>query len=705
MDKNTTDNKITPSGLKKTPSRVSFSSDVSIYTNGRNGSLIAARNSSTAPLYTPKELLKQSLIEKYTSCRWLVTFTCFITVTCSIMLRQCISMVVVCMESNYEAGQYDVMTNHSNATRNDTQSNMGMWDIVWDSETKGLILQSYFYTFPMTPLIGGYLSGRFSGKTVVTVMTLSLVLLSAATPLSATLSPYTVVALRCLIGLSSGGLQPSVTAIVSKWAPVSERAQIVATANAGMMIGSIFTFAFSGFICFIPIHNGWPFIFYVFCVCNLLALLMWVCLVYDRPDEHPRITWKERALINYKRRDSTLEKMPSPPWLKILSSGPFWGLLVAHMSHGFLFTTIGTFLPLYMADVLKFDIATNGVLSSLPFIGRFVGAIGSGILADNLMTKELLSVTTTRKIFHASGMIISSPFLIWMSYMGPDERTKAVVLLVSYWTIQSVNNSGFRVNHIDIAPRFAGVLNGMTTTLASVAALLSPIITSELTKHGTQEEWQTVFFICTGVGLAGALAFVVLGSGLEQEWARDPNLNTEFDVYFTEEGKKSHVEQTTTGKENGGLEDRKESDNSVSNHTGHVNEGFNDQVQEIIGHVKLSSSFRAQVRDFDVPVRSVPDDSDESTESQIEPNVIQDGNMATDKIQDTKNGCHINGCLNSKENMNNAIKEGCKDISTFHRRTRLSRENLRLWLPSTTEKENTKFVLSNDNQAQFSTHL
>lgn len=50
-----------------------------------------------------------------------------------------------------------------------------------------------------------------------------------------------------------------------------------------------------------------------------------------------------------------------------------------------------------------FAILQNGVLSSLPFIGRFVGAIGSGILADNLMTKELLSVTTTRKIFHASG--------------------------------------------------------------------------------------------------------------------------------------------------------------------------------------------------------------------------------------------------------------------------------------------------------------
>lgn len=44
-------------------------------------------------------------------------------------------------------------------------------------------------------------------------------------------------------------------------------------------------------------------------ICNVLSLVMWMWLVYDRPDEHPRITWKERALINYKRRDSTLEKV------------------------------------------------------------------------------------------------------------------------------------------------------------------------------------------------------------------------------------------------------------------------------------------------------------------------------------------------------------------------------------------------------------
>lgn len=63
------------------------------------------------------------------------------------------------------------------------------------------------------------------------------------------------------------------------------------------------------------------------------------------------------------------------------------------------------------------------------------------------MEAFIIFLTTT-------GLVLSTPFLIWMSYMGPDKRTSAVVLLVTYWTVQALNNAGFRVNHIDIAPRY-----------------------------------------------------------------------------------------------------------------------------------------------------------------------------------------------------------------------------------------------------------
>lgn len=116
--------------MRRTPSRVSFSSDMTEQQSQRNSSVSLTRNYSSSPLYSSKQLLKQSVFEKYTSCRWLVAFSCFITVTSSIMLRQCISMVIVCMESNYNAGQ-DAMINKSNTTTNGTfsQTQRGVYNI------------------------------------------------------------------------------------------------------------------------------------------------------------------------------------------------------------------------------------------------------------------------------------------------------------------------------------------------------------------------------------------------------------------------------------------------------------------------------------------------------------------------------------------------------------------------------------------------
>ena len=52
---------------------------------------------------------------------------------------------------------------------------------------------------------------------------------------------------------------------------------------------------------------------------------------------------------------------------------------------------------------------------------------------------------------------------------------------------------------------------------------------NETSFQGTREEWQVVFAICIAVGLGGAILFVILGDGKEQEWAKDPNMNVEFD--------------------------------------------------------------------------------------------------------------------------------------------------------------------------------
>lgn len=90
------------------------------------------------------------------------------------------------------------------------------------------------------------------------------------------------------------------------------------------------------------------------------------------------------------------------------------------------------------------------------------------------------------------------------------------------------------------------------------------------------------------MGLAGALAFLVLGSGVEQEWARDPNMKVEFDVYTIDKRKQS-IDQPHASVEEGDCtagNGKKVGMNSVSENRnvkvelGHVNDNFVEQVNK-----------------------------------------------------------------------------------------------------------------------------
>lgn len=506
------------------------SSDNTKIVNGnRRGSVTFPTDHDTKPEACADPSAPEGFLDKYLSHRWVVTYMCSLMFVALPMLQNCITMVLVCMESNYIEPTSN--KNLSKATNNISgRAVTNIWNIRLEGDVRSQVLTAEFYAFPFTPLIGGYLSGKFSAKRVIILIILLLAGSSALTPLVLTFNPYIAIGLRCVSGLSSGGLQSSLTELLSKWAPLNERAQIVSTAMAGIFIGFILNFSTSGFICTIPVHNGWPFIMYIFSGFNFLVLIPWILFVYDTPFEHPRIKPDEIKRIRHRRRDSTVAKMPRPPWLQILRSGPFWGLLTVHMGYNFIATTMGTFLPIYLNDILKFDVTVNGLASSLPPLARFLASLGGGHISDLLISRGTFSTTVVRKIFMATGNILSVPFLIGLSFMDRSQASYAVILVVLFWFIQALNTCSLRVNQIDIAPRYAGVLTGMTGTMANIAAMLAPIITFQLTKNRTKEEWQVVFFICAGISVFGAIVFLVLGSGTEQSWAKDPNFNMEMGI-------------------------------------------------------------------------------------------------------------------------------------------------------------------------------
>jgi len=71
-------------------------------------------------------------------------------------------------------------------------------------------------------------------------------------------------------------------------------------------------------------------------------------------------------------------------------------------------------------------IPQNGLLSSIPFLARWITSIVASILADQLIKKRTMSVTTTRKIY----VIIGKRLLCWMLHRDRGRTAFRLILNV-----------------------------------------------------------------------------------------------------------------------------------------------------------------------------------------------------------------------------------------------------------------------------------
>lgn len=69
--------------------------------------------------------------------------------------------------------------------------------------------------------------------------------------------------------------------------------------------------------------------------------------------------------------------------------------------------------------------------------------------------------------------------LIIASYTGCN-RALTVFLLTLGVGLNGAIYSGFKINHLDITPRFAGILMAFTNCTANLAGLLAPIVAGNL---------------------------------------------------------------------------------------------------------------------------------------------------------------------------------------------------------------------------------
>eukprot|EP00043_Microstomoeca_roanoka_P000892 m.29807 g.29807 ORF g.29807 m.29807 type:complete len:547 (-) comp10552_c0_seq2:219-1859(-) len=455
----------------------------------------------------------------------------------------------------------------------------------WSNFQSSIVLSAFFYGYIVTQLPGGWLATKFGGKKVFGYGVLCTSVLTLLTPVVSRVFPL-LLALRVVEGLGEGVTYPAMHAMFARWAPPAERTKLATLAYSGAFMGTVVAMPVSGALAGSNFLGGWPSVFYTFGTAGVLWFVGWMLVVADSPSTHSRITPEERdyiegsiAAVQGRKRDVPV------PWKGIFTSLPVWAIIINHTTQNWGFYTLLTCLPTYFNDVLRFNISSGGIYSSIPYMALFLVTLAGGQIADFLRVKRQWSTTWVRKLLNSSAYVFGVAFLILAGYTGSTNEpglglsssnngglSKPDALAITYLTLATgglgFSQSGFNINHLDISPRFAGVLMGITNGVATIPGFVAPTVAGAIAScalcddskseydgqyfegpdkcpptnatqqwldkyqcHASdaQHQWRLVFFISAGVFAFGAILYLIIGSGEVQPFNNPPNAFLEDD--------------------------------------------------------------------------------------------------------------------------------------------------------------------------------
>ncbi|XP_005889657.1 vesicular glutamate transporter 3 isoform X2 [Bos mutus] len=345
----------------------------------------------------------------------------------------------------------------------------------WDPETVGLIHGSFFWGYIVTQIPGGFISNKFAANRVFGAAIFFTSTLNMFIPSAARAHYGCVMCVRILQGLVEGVTYPACHGMWSKWAPPLERSRLATTSFCGSYAGAVIAMPLAGVL---VQYIGWASVFYTYGILGIIWYMFWLLQAYECPAAHPTISQEERTYIE---------------------------------------TSIGEGANLVSLSV--------GLLSAVPHMVMTIIVPIGGQLADYLRSRKILTTTAVRKIMNCGGFGMEATLLLVVGFS--HTKGMAISFLVLAVGFSGFAISGFNVNHLDIAPRYASILMGISNGVGTLSGMVCPLIVGAMTKHKTREEWQNVFLIAALVHYSGVIFYGIFASGEKQEWADPENLSEE----------------------------------------------------------------------------------------------------------------------------------------------------------------------------------
>jgi cyanate permease len=228
---------------------------------------------------------------------------------------------------------------------------------------------------------------------------------------------------------------------------------------------------------------GWPMLFYSFGSLGFVWFAAWVFFGASTPERSRWLSQAERDEIAQLQVqtlvDDACDDVPSPvPWVQILSSPPVWAIVLSSFSFNWFSYIAFTWMPQYL-ESLGLTLETSGFLSALPYLVNAGVMLLGAQAGDAMITRQKASTSTVRKVLNSLGMLLPAACLTVLSLWRTIPQWVAISLMVASVGLGGFAACGYGVNHLDISPKYAGILIALSNTIATIPGIVGVSLTGK----------------------------------------------------------------------------------------------------------------------------------------------------------------------------------------------------------------------------------
>lgn len=367
-------------------------------------------------------------------------------------------------------------------------------------EMQGVLLGSFFWTYLIFQIPGGWLLDRFGPRKIVggAGVIWGFFQLVAGFASSGLFLTFT----RLGLGASEAPVFPAGAKLNANWLPAKERARGATFVDAAGPFGS----AVGGLIVtlLIGVFGGWRMAFIITGAVTILVAALYYVYLRDTPAQHKGVNAAELAHIQSDEASVDTASGPLPTAKDYVRSSSFWGLMMGRLGWATVWWGIISWTPSYLSSALGFDLAGLGWGTFLVYGMGVLGQIVAGLTADKWRQATPRFNFVMKTIFGISGL---GTALAIFALPGVTDGAVALALLSTavffinfgglYWAIPAW-----------LAPKKqVGTVGGVMNVASSGGGALAPIVMGfAIGASGGSYAGSFIFLgVCATVYLVGSL--------------------------------------------------------------------------------------------------------------------------------------------------------------------------------------------------------